>query len=85
MEFDNQLLGQEEEVDNASQPTEGNTESLTHTDEKEGFDSDAMLDEPIENVGDVKDCSHDGKVKKEILEVIHYLEISRKINSVLGR
>lgn len=36
---------------------------------KDGFDSDELLDVPEEKVGDTKECSHEGKVKKEILEV----------------
>ena len=33
------------------------------------FDSDSLLDPPDEKVGDTRDITHDGKVKKEILEV----------------
>ena len=36
---------------------------------KGGQDSDAMLDPPIQNVGDVQEITYDSKVKKEILEV----------------
>jgi hypothetical protein len=33
------------------------------------FDEDALLDPPNESVGDKRDITYDGKVKKEILIV----------------
>lgn len=61
-----------ESDDNASRPTEGNLEhssSAPSLEEKEEFDSDAMLDPPEQKVGDIMDVTYDSKVKKEILEV----------------
>lgn len=39
------------------------------TEEETGWDSDALLDEPIENAGDVSEVTWDKKVMKEILRV----------------